>query len=159
MAREKGNGVNRVKDTKTWKVVNYVVIFITMTFLAAIIASDSARDGWYHAYNEITNHPDVVDKADDCYPDYNKVLDEANAEKVAKQKFIEALDFVGVYVFLEVLYYILYLFKNRKTLYIVMLISIMILVTGYFMWFTIFNVLPAAISALIYYRILRLEGN
>ncbi|MBR4693960.1 MAG: hypothetical protein IKP07_04035 [Bacilli bacterium] len=131
---------NEIK-IKIWKIVNFVFIVGVTVFFAVYYARESVQNVWLNL--------------DGVPVEIRKELEEV-INSVLRMVTIDTFIYVGIYAILQIYYYVLYLFKLKKVLYISMLLQIIIFCTG----LVNIDLLPLIfpiISVLIYLRMLKLE--
>ena len=137
---EKKSENNNVK-IKVWKIINILVIMIAVVFLAVTYAKSGVNNSWYNAND----------------PSGNIIYNEEVVDKVSKMMVEDTLLNVGIYAVLQVYFYILCLFKCKRTIYISILAVLIVMVTPIAASFDLFNAFFPLISSFIYLRILKLE--
>ena len=131
---EKKSENNNVK-IKVWKIINILVIMVAVVFLAVTYAKSGVNNSWYNAND----------------PSGNIIYNEEVVDKVSKMMVEDT------YAVLQVYFYILYLFKCKRTIFISILAVLIVMVTPIAASFDLFNAFFPLISSFIYLRILKLE--
>jgi len=126
---------------KVWRIINFVLIMATTVFFAVNYARSGVQNVWWN-FDGVP-----VEMRKELKDVINSVLD-----MMTLNTFI----YVGIYALLQIYYYVLYLFKLKKTLYISMLIHIVIFFTGLINIDLLPLIFPI-VSVLIYLRMLKLE--
>ena len=124
---------------KVWRIINFVLIMATVVFFAVYFARDGVNNVWWNYDGNTTQ------------------LEKGLINNVLKMMTSYSLATAGVYAVLQVYYYILYTFKLKKTLWISMLISLIVLAAGLVVDVDLYAVVFPIASVLIYMRLLKLE--
>ncbi len=143
MSKKKNDNENNKNylKIKLWKILNIIVIMVTVLFLAISYAKSGVDNSWYNANDvsgNIVYNEEVVNKVSHMVVEYTAIN-------------------VGLFAFLHILFYILYSFKCKKAIYISFLVVIIVLVTPLAASFDLYNAFFPLISSFIYLRILKLE--
>ena len=124
---------------KIWLIINFTLIMGTVVFMVVNFARNGVENVWWN------------------YEGHHGDLEKSLISSVLKMMTNYSLATVGVYAVLQVYYYILYTFKLKKTLWISMLISLIILAAGLVIDIDLYAVVFPVVSVLIYTRLLKLE--
>ena len=124
---------------KVWRIINFVLIMATVVFFAVNYARDGVQNVWWNYVNQYTT------------------LEKSLINDVLKMMTKYTLATVGTYAILQVYYYVLYIFKLKKTMWISMLISLIVLAAGVVVDIDLYAVIFPIASVLIYTRLLKLE--
>lgn len=124
---------------KVWRIINFVIIMATVVFFAVNYARDGVNNVWWNFENHYST------------------LEKSLIKDVLKMMTTYTLTTVGTYAVLQIYYYILFTFKLKKTMWISMLISLIVLATGVIVDIDLYAIIFPIASVLIYTRILKLE--
>ncbi len=137
------NNENELK-IKIWEIVNFVIIMLAGIFFAV----ESEVIGIAHVASQALNQETEV---------FNLTVDIVkNSNKVMNKAIILS---VGLYAVIQIVNYCLYKFKVKKVLIICVVLEILLSVSELIYSGNFFLAGIPVISALIYLRILKLEGK